>query len=516
MQAKLRGVIMVGIFKGFALGCVAGCLAWGADTPRIEYKPLAIYGLQEFGQIRDGAILTGGGKATLLKNEWLDHFGAFVTQEAFVDRKVKLQVGLGGIFEFPKDERKEPQFGGTQGKMFFIGPTTANAMVLFGDPENPWLSLGGGMFPFKYNPDASDLGEYLFRSGGYPTHVFNGGYLLIGDNKAYLEGCHALVSLGNLKLDLLFTTETRMPPLYDWSLSSLAQYSMADGLIDMGAGVKFDRLLQVRPSRTMREEIGNSYFQRPDGKWYSGNASYYSNQQKFWEAKIKNINPLDTLAVQGAQKKIDANKGIYDSINPDAGGAWINSATKLPIGAKFYTPAGVIVMGRMSVDLKKLFNSPQFSPSDLRIYSEVALLGVGDYPVFYEKKSERMPIMVGINLPTLGVLDLFSVQVEHFGLRFENSTYQLGASNYAIPYFPSDPYYSQNEYGDLADKDNWSWSILLKKSVFSAFNFSAQFAKDHYRTVSSNYFTYGPHLEPGDVTHKLSDWYCMVQFGWGI
>jgi hypothetical protein len=201
--------------------------------------------------------------------------------------------------------------------------------------------------------------------------------------------------------------------------------------------------------------------------------------------------------------------------NPIAPG-WLDSATGLPIGANFYTTAGTIVMARASLDLKKAFDSPIFRPADLRVYGEIAVLGWKNYPVFYEDRSQRMPVMGGINLPTFGLLDLFSVQIEHFGWDFLNSTYQLGSSNHAVPYFPSDKYYSQNAYSDLATKDDWSWAVVLRRTFLSAFTISGQFAKDHYRTVSSNDFTYGPHLEPGDVTHKLSDWYWMVQFGWGI
>jgi len=35
----------------------------------------------------------------------------------------------------------------------------------FGDLDQPWLQLAAGYFPFKYNPQASNLGEYLYRSG---------------------------------------------------------------------------------------------------------------------------------------------------------------------------------------------------------------------------------------------------------------------------------------------------------------------------------------------------------------
>ena len=161
-----------------ALGLLAAVsLAFGEDAPNVQYKPLKVSAVHEFGQIRSGRLVS---RPTSLNDEWVDHFGSFLTQEALVEDRLRLEVGLGGIFQFGKPERVNEVFGGSQYKMFFIGPTIAKATVLFGEPEAPRFTLGGGMFPFKYNPDAMNLGEYLFRSGPYPTYIMNGGVLPLG------------------------------------------------------------------------------------------------------------------------------------------------------------------------------------------------------------------------------------------------------------------------------------------------------------------------------------------------
>ena len=41
------------------------------------------------------------------------------------------------------------------------------------DNESLSMDLAIGYFPYKYNPEARDLGEYLFRSGTYPAFLVN-------------------------------------------------------------------------------------------------------------------------------------------------------------------------------------------------------------------------------------------------------------------------------------------------------------------------------------------------------
>ena len=50
----------------------------------------------------------------------------------------------------------------------FFYPHWAEISYSFGAIERPWLRMGAGVFPFKYNPDVRNLGEYLFRTGSYP------------------------------------------------------------------------------------------------------------------------------------------------------------------------------------------------------------------------------------------------------------------------------------------------------------------------------------------------------------
>lgn len=48
-----------------------------------------------------------------------------------------------------------------------------------------------GYFPYKFNPDATNLGEFLFRTGTYPLYLisnFNHSHLLAAAITAEIEG----------------------------------------------------------------------------------------------------------------------------------------------------------------------------------------------------------------------------------------------------------------------------------------------------------------------------------------
>jgi len=501
------GIRMSTVFGWLASGAA---LAGAADGLSVVYKPLRVGGVQEFGRIEKGQLIST--PVVPLRKEWIDHFGTFLTAEAIVEERLRLEIGLGGIFQFGKPERVDEIFGGSQYKMFFIGPSVARGTFLFGDPENPAFTLGGGMFPYKYNPDAANLGEYLFRTGPYPTFIMNGGLLAIGETAAYLQGLHGSARLGNLSLDLLFTTETGMPPLFDWSLAALAGYSIADGLLEVGAGVNFMRILPVDPDRTLRKEKGNSYFSR-GGRHYVGDEAYYAQQKSFWETKqTKAQEAGDAAAAADYGARAASFQADVDSL-----AAWTDPVTGQIPGSKYFTPAGTLVMGRISLDPKKFLGSARLKKDDLRLYAEAAVLGWNNYPVFYENRGDRIPLMVGFNVPTFGLFDKVALQIERFTSPFMNNSYPLGGKNYATPYYPSggEPLFSKDEYNDLSKEDDWAWSVLVQRSLFHGVTLSAQFARDHLRTVGTDWF-YGSRLEPTEDLHRLSDWYWMVQLSWGI
>lgn len=500
---------------------VAGLLAFGAAASHgeealdVKRSPLHFGGFQEFGMIREG--LLGSTPIHLMKDEWIDRFGTFIVQEAIINDRLELKGGIGGIFEWPKPEKTNEQFGGSQYKMFYVGPSVAKAMYHFGGMDGTY-AFGGGMFGYRYNPDANNLGDYLFRSQPYPSSILtggNGGLTAIGDQFTVLQGFHGTMRAGNLSLDMLAVTETGLPPLYDWSFGFVGGYKVADGLLDLGAGVNFKRLLTIKSEKTQVEALENSYFKK-GGVWYSGQVAKYNNPSTFLAGKAREAYAKNTKAdsVLGDSYIAQAVpfQAIVDSLKE--GGPWLDSTGKVP-GAKYYTPAGIMLMGRASLDLKKLFESDAFSSEDLRLYAEIAVLGVQNYPVYYEKITDRMPVMVGFNVPTFRLLDLLSVQMEYYNSPNLNNTYTVGQKNWAIPYLPEDTHFSENEWNDLTKHDNVSWSIVARKRFLGALTAHAQVARDHMRTIGTDWF-YGSRYEPNEILHKTSSWYWMFQLGWNL
>lgn len=481
----------------------ASAPAFAEDEHKIEYRPLSIGALEEFGQLGRGVYLMGPSqKGEVWTHDWIDHFGAFLTKQAIVDDRLYLSGGLGGIFQFRKPELVDPGFPGSQRKGFFIGPTQATAEYRLGDPEKPMFSLGAGMFPYKYNPDASDLGEFLYRSGAYPGFTVTGGYALVNNAAAYLQGAKASYRAGGFHGDLLLTTETNLAPLYDWSLGAIADYSVADGLLELGAGANLKRLIEVKPSRTSPHVQANGYIEY-QGQAYTTNLNYYDYQSEFYKKKGT---PEGTAKAAAFQAQHDLVEKLLDT-----------AQTPIPPAMHYYTNAGLLLMARAAFDIKKLIGSDAFGPNDLRLYAEASVLGWKNYPVFYENRSERIPIMFGFNLPGFRFVDLISVQAEYYKSRWLNNTSQIANQAIPLPFFPiaGDTVASRTEWNDLARRDDWKWSILVQKKIAGYITLSGQVANDHLRLTSSRYY-YGPQYDHNEITISGKDWYWMTQLSWGL
>lgn len=512
-----------------ALTLVVGAFLISLPTPvqaqeGVEYGPLRFGGVHEFGSIRDGLYAPKTGPA-ISPMEWTDHFGVYLRQDLVVDRRLELQLGLGGVFQFAKPEDVSPKFFSSMYKMFFFGPTIARATYSFGDPESAdGLRVGGGLFPFKYNPDAANLGEYLFRAAPYPTYITTGGLLYVGDNAAFLQGLQANWTRGGFSLDGLLITETVMPPLYDWSLAFLARYSIADGLAEVGAGVNFKRLIQIDPDRTVRKRNGqgdpmwsNLHFSR-NGTTYYGDPMFYQQQADFYLQRANSLLANGTAADSARGLEL-AGRAAGFQATADSVTAWQDPSHPGHVSEGergYYTPAGTILMARASLNLRKALGMDAHG-APFKIFAEAALLGWNNQPVFYEDRLQRAPVMAGVHLPTGGLLDQLTLQVEYFDSPWSNSTRSLGEQNAAIPSYPegAEAMFSQDEYNDITKKDNIAWSILLRREILPRVNVSAQFARDHLRTVGTNWY-YGGRLEPSEILYRNSSWYWMAQIAWGL
>ncbi len=134
---------------------------------------------------------------------------------------------------------------------YYFYPHWAEISHSFGDVEKPWLKIGGGVFPFKYNPDVRDLGEYLFRTGSYPPTMMSTfdfpmarlTGLRVSSVTSPLSGLlDKSTPIDSLNLFGILNTESQIFPLQDFGLAFLGDYTLFHSII-LGAGVFFIPIL---------------------------------------------------------------------------------------------------------------------------------------------------------------------------------------------------------------------------------------------------------------------------------
>jgi len=147
--------------------------------------------------------------------------------------------------EFPRLVK----LGATRRFYYYFYLTQAELSHRLVDDNGLRLDIGGGYFPYKYNNDARNLGEYLFRSTAYPqtlTTEFDFPFARLAGvyaRSAYSVGCH------EFGLDILATTNTEWMAIGDVNLSMIALYNY-DRLFEIGAGVQFGSLISADTKTT--------------------------------------------------------------------------------------------------------------------------------------------------------------------------------------------------------------------------------------------------------------------------
>jgi hypothetical protein len=380
--------------------------------------------------------------------------------------------------------------------------------------ENDTFMTEFGYFPFKYNPQSTNLGEYLFRSGTYP------GWLTSGFEKSIerpkLAGVHFSHTVGSdikLKQDLIINTELEVYPLHDINLTYIATPSIGR-FADFGLGVQFARIIPLDPKRTT---IG-----------------------------------LDPIFQDKAKPKYDPKIGYIDTAANDT---------------ILYTFRGTKLMGRFSLDFKALTGDLNgfLGTEDLKLYGEAAVLGVKNYPGWFSDVKERIPMMAGINWPTnqlvsyclipgvmayllepvksnkisrtagfgaagivtgLGTwlmdralktnskMDLISIEVEYYPTPYTNDQDNIWKQGSPVPYVAgsrSIPRYDSYWNDSLSRaKDGVKWSIYISKKLGPHFRLSAQAACDHTPKI---WYLPGvaTSLRYNEVTPKPENWYFMMR-----
>jgi hypothetical protein len=261
--------------------------------------------------------------------------------------------------------------------------------------------LHGGYMLYKYNPQATNLGEYMFRSMTYPQVLFN----QFDFTKARILGLRLNNKLWGNRIvsDLFITSEADFYPMYDFSIAYIGSIKPIDA-IEIGYGVDANRIFSVDSSKTTPKNGDNTY--------------------------IDPLNQTDTT---------------------------------------WYSFSGIKIMARLCIDPKAFFDHGIFGAEDMKIFGEMAILGVKNYPGDYSQLWQRIPLMFGFNFPAFRLLDVLSIQGEYFRSPYADS-YHMVMWN-LVPRADK----AATRYGN----NDWKWSVYASKKLFGGLSVIGQVSNDH-------------------------------------
>lgn len=392
--------------------------------------------------------------------EWLTNFDAGLKYTKPIGRFSKGRFHVGVEIYYNVYQEKTANYSEFLQKKivpYIVDATLQSTIPLFGGRDT--LGSEFGYFPVKYNQQITNLGEYLFRSGTYPAYLFSGFELA---DKVKLCGLHLSYktnALAGLKNDLYFTNEMDVFPLHDFNLSDIVTFPFL-GPLSAGAGVCFAHLIAVDPGKTTPGK----------GKRYN---RYRREDLKF----VGYVNPTDST------------------------------------DTTLYTFRGAKVTAFMTLDLKWFFQGVSFfGKEDLKLYSEAAVLGVKNYPGWYENRNERIPIMFGFNFPAFKLFDVLAIEAEWYQSKYWNSTEYVWKNMSPIPLARGegeDVTFYDGEW-KAKTNDDWKFSVYASKKIFNVLRISGQIASDHLQ--KSPYMPPPPSLTRyTEIVPRSSDWYWMVR-----
>jgi hypothetical protein len=479
-------------FITLAALAICGQSAWAEIVYKVQGEAWTEIG--RIGKISDSlqAAIAPPNNVINVGKTWMHSVGAQATVHA------DLGDNWDGAFGFGAYQVAHPQAtykGSNQPKFLSISMfqnfvTQARITFYSQNKDSQGLHLTFGNYAYQYNPDVQNLGAYLLRGAVYPQ-ILVGGFedFSVDSTKANLLGAHLHYGIGNLNLDLLLNNERDIPPTFDWSVAAVAKYKALDA-IEFGGGVNLYRIL---PSNSDLTEPG----------------------------RLKNIGEIS--------KYVE-----FDTTVTPAGPS---------IDTIYFSHQGIKLMGMFSIDLKPFLGMRDMAAPDMKLYGEAAVIGIKNYGKTYDKIGERIPMMLGFNFPTFGILDRLSLEVEYFKNRYRNDMAMLGNQRNVADWTlqahplpsPGPVRYSDygidqgqwvNNQGDTVkilgtpqDKENlhsddFKWSLNLEKNIQSNIRFTAQIANDHYRpkAVATNFI-----VQAGGTAEAFtaaSDWYFMLRLGY--
>jgi len=150
--------------------------------------------------------------------------------------------------------------------------------------------------------------------------------------------------------------------------------------------------------------------------------------------------------------------------------------------------SGTKLMANVSFDPKALIGDGIFGREDLKVYGEIALIGLDNdsaHKALYGDLTDRMPVMVGFNLPVsfpaFRILDHLSLEVQWYGstVRDDLTGYNHTSGVRPSPLPAADP--DQTGQVPHVTRDDWKWSLHGARMLGNHVKWSVQAANDHFR-----------------------------------
>jgi hypothetical protein len=431
--------------------------AAAATEGRPELSPLKITASWEATEI-ESFVPDPGSTPSGYFREISNAGSVWLLQEARLADNIKAYLGVGGIYFFILPS-KSNQYSIGQRSGFALTDLHADFGFLRREGGEHALTLKAGVFPFKYNTDAKNLGEYLFRTYTYPTVIFTGGPIRANSAGAQLGGLDLAAKWGGFSNDVLLTVKTDQIPSASLSLTEMLSYNLG-GIVTVGGGFMFDNFYD--PSRIA------------EGKYDVKEFNYYYTLKDGTRRLKAPQNPTDIPYDPAVDTAVDSTRITFK---------------------------GQKAMLRGAVDFGKLVPGNLLSEGDLRLYFEGILLGVEDRPFYYTKMADRMVYSIGFNLPTFRMLDVLAAEWEYCSNPYPND-----ASNASLNLSPT-PIPSRTP----AHGDDVKWTLYARKTVVPGLAITGQIANDHMRLVD-----YFGHTNDRAVMPERRNWYWTVQMGFSI
>ena len=445
----------------------------------------------QFGLVENSSDTVSNGSEINFNQNWIQNTGGQITAVGQINKNWEGGLGLGAI-----------QVSNSRGSLLGAAHTWSNgwnpfvteARVTYSRPlgEKNKLQLTLGSFPYDYNPDIRNFGLYLTRGQVYP------GTLLSGFETKHIlpiatqVGVLARIQAGGWQNDLLFNSETETKPYFDFSVADIVSYQVTPSL-QIGAGVNFYRVFPqnssvTSPGRGCIDEVSS----------YQNNYTSNGDERCFILGDTVKTAVLDSVG-----------HPVMDSM-----GHTVMTSLRDPSGNIVYTDTttgsmfGVKLMARFHLDLKLLFGfsalgSRAFGKNDLIFYGEAAVLGLKDYPKYYDDIRERMPVMVGFNLPAFGLVDRLALEVEYYGSKNYPDYGNAETNSSWVPRVPSNPVNNA--------RNDWKWSLYASRVLFGHMRIAAQVANDHLLLPAPP-----ANQDPSwaEVLTTPKDWYWMLKLAY--